>query len=95
MKTLVEASTTQWVLLTVCSDFLQVVITDVNDNAPQMVGGGHFSVQKQNLTSLELRFSLSDVDDWGEGNGPPFSASLKPGDKNSKLFKLIFEGGEV
>lgn len=57
---------------------VQVMVRDVNDNAPTFTTPTYLKVHHKNLTSFVSHFTLTDADDWELGHGPPFSAYMDP-----------------
>ena len=51
---------------------------DVNDNGPELSGGSHVRIARDQWTNQSVHFSLADRDDWSLGNGPPFMVWLDP-----------------
>ncbi|KAF2354241.1 Cadherin [Trinorchestia longiramus] len=53
-----------------------VQVTDVNDNAPTLVGSTHLRLPEPENASVSINFTIADADDWSRGHGPPFEAHI-------------------
>ncbi|KAK8730326.1 hypothetical protein OTU49_008218, partial [Cherax quadricarinatus] len=58
--------------------FLNVNVTDVNDNPPFLAEPQEVKVAENGVTQVVARLRLGDPDDWRLGHGPPFTLALDP-----------------